>query len=108
MGIIVAVVLIVFLFRPKAITDIARGAGQVVAEFRKGKREPEKSNKPEKELVSTAERLGIKTEGKTSSQLREEILAKAGHDGQAHGPYHPRSVIAIPKREQVKERLMRG
>jgi sec-independent protein translocase protein TatA len=79
--IVIAILLIVFLFRPKAITDLARSAGQVVAEFKKGKRESEKPNEAERELVETAKKLGIDTEGKTSSQIREEILAKAGRDG---------------------------
>lgn len=78
--IIAAIILIVFLFRPRVVTDLARSAGQVVAEFRKGKRESEKTTKDEELLVETAERLGIRTEGKTSNQIREEILAKAGRD----------------------------
>lgn len=77
--ILAAIILIVFLFRPRAVTDLARSVGQVVAEFRKGKQESEKTQKQEL-LVETAERLGIKTEGKTSGQIREEILAKAGRD----------------------------
>lgn len=77
--ILAAIILIVFLFRPRAVTDLARSVGQVVAEFRKGKQESEKTPKQEL-LVETAERLGIKTEGKTPSQIREEILAKAGRD----------------------------
>ena len=77
--ILAAIILIVFLFRPRAVTDLARSVGQVVAEFRKGKQESEKTKEQEL-LVETAERLGIKTEGKTSGQIREEILAKAGRD----------------------------
>ena len=77
--ILAAIILIVFLFRPRAVTDLARSVGQVVAEFRKGKQESEKTPKQEL-LVETAERLGIKTEGKTPTQIREEILAKAGRD----------------------------
>ncbi len=77
--ILAAIILIVFLFRPRAVTDLAKSVGQVVAEFRKGKQESEKTPKQEL-LVETAERLGIKTEGKTPSQIREEILAKAGRD----------------------------
>ncbi len=77
--ILAAIILIVFLFRPRAVTDLARSVGQVVAEFRKGKQESEKTPKQEL-LVETAERLGIRTEGKTPSQIREEILAKAGRD----------------------------
>jgi len=77
--ILAAIILIVFLFRPRAVTDLARSVGQVVSEFRKGKQESEKTPKQEL-LVETAERLGIKTEGKTPTQIREEILAKAGRD----------------------------
>ncbi len=77
--ILIAIVLIVFLFRPRAVSDLARSLGQVVSEFKKGKREPGKT-KDEELLVETAEKLGIKTEGKTPSQIREEILAKAGRD----------------------------
>ena len=73
-------ILIIFLVRPRAITDLAKSAGQVVAEFRKGKRDSEKGQKDEGLLADTAEKLGIKTEGKTSSQIGEEILAKAGRD----------------------------
>lgn len=76
--VLVAIVLIVFLFRPRAITDLARSLGQVAAEFKKGKNESERPSKEEDLLTETAERLGIKTEGKTPGQIREEILAKAG------------------------------
>ena len=78
--ILVAIILIIFLVRPRAVTDLARSAGQVVAEFRKGKRDSEKVQKDEGLLADTAEKLGIRTEGKTPSQIREEILAKAGRD----------------------------
>lgn len=78
--ILAGIILVIFLVRPRAVTDLARSAGQVVAEFRKGKRESEKVRGDEGLLVETAEKLGIRTEGKTSSQLREEILAKAGRD----------------------------
>ncbi len=74
-----AIILIVFLFRPRAVTDLARSLGQVVAEFRKGK-QSEKDPKQEELLAETAERLGIRTQGKTPTQIREEILAKAGRD----------------------------
>ena len=78
--ILIAIVVIVLFFRPKAITDLARSLGSVVAEFRKGGREGQKTERNQQLLAETAERLGIKTEGKTPSQIREEILAKAGRD----------------------------
>ena len=78
--ILAGIILIIFLVRPRAITDLARSAGQVVAEFKKGKRESEKAPGDGGLLVETAEKLGIRTEGKTPGQIREEILAKAGRD----------------------------
>ncbi len=75
-----AIILLVFLFKPRALTDLARSLGQVVSELKKGKQEGENPEKQEQLLAETAEKLGIKTEGKTTSQIREEILAKAGRD----------------------------
>ncbi len=75
-----AIILIVLLFRPRVITDLAKSLGQVAAEFKKGKNESERQLGNEDLLAETAERLGIKTQGKTPAQIREEILAKAGRD----------------------------
>jgi len=73
-----AIILLVFLLRPRAITDLARSFGQVVAEFRKGKQDKTVVGEDDKLLSETAHKLGIWTEGKSPSQIREEILAKAG------------------------------
>ena len=78
--ILAAVVLILFLFRPRALTDLARSMGQVVAEFKKGREGQAKPGGKEDLLNETAEKLGIRTEGKSPSQIRQEILAKAGRD----------------------------
>ncbi len=74
-----AIVLLVVMFKPNAITDLARSVGRTVNEFKKGRMEPEDSEKREL-LVDTAERLGIRTEGKSVSKISEEILARAGRD----------------------------
>lgn len=73
-----AIILLVFLLRPRAITDLARSLGQVVAEFRKGNQDKTVVGEDDKLLSETAHKLGIWTEGKSPSQIREEILAKAG------------------------------
>jgi len=73
-----AIILLVFLLRPRAITDLARSFGQVVAEFRKGKQDKIGVGEADELLSETAHKLGIWTEGKSPSQIREEILAKAG------------------------------
>jgi hypothetical protein len=75
---VAAATLLVFLFRPRTASQVARGIGQVVAELKKGKRETESSRGEDELLVETAEKLGIRTEGRTHSEIRDEILAKAG------------------------------
>ncbi len=75
-----AIILIVLLFRPRVVTDLARSLGQVAAEFKRGKNEPTRQGGKDDLLAETAERLGIRTEGKNPEQIREEILAKAGRD----------------------------
>lgn len=75
-----AIILLVFLFRPRAITDLARSMGQVVAEFRKEKQGEMKLGGADELLAETAKKLGIGTEGKSSGQIGKEILAKAGHE----------------------------
>ena len=70
------IVFLFFLLRPRAITDMAKSIGQVAAEFKKGERGSERTKKAPDLLSETAERLGIATEGKSSSQIREEILAR--------------------------------
>ena len=74
-----AVVLIVIMFRPHAITDLARSLGRTVNEFKNGRRGSEPIEEGEL-LVDTAERLGIKPEGKSANEISEEILAKAARD----------------------------
>ena len=71
------VIVLSFLFRPRLVTDFARSMGQVVAEFRKGREVPGSTSGDDELLIRTARRLGIKTQGKSSSQIREEILTRA-------------------------------
>ncbi|OLD12192.1 MAG: hypothetical protein AUI50_07100 [Crenarchaeota archaeon 13_1_40CM_2_52_14] len=76
--VVAAIILLVFLIRPRAITDLARSFGQVVAEFRKGKQDKTAVDEADELLSETARKLGIWTQGKSPNQIREEILAKAG------------------------------
>ena len=71
------VIVLAFLFRPRIVTDFAKSMGQVVAEFRKGRQDPGGPSGEDELLIRTARRLGIRTQGKSSSQIREEILTKA-------------------------------
>ncbi len=71
------VIVLAFLFRPRIVTDFAKSMGQVVAEFRKRRQDPGSTSGDDELLIRTARRLGIKTQGKSSSQIREEILTRA-------------------------------
>ena len=71
------VIVLSFLFRPRLVTDFARSMGQVVAEFRKGRKVPGSTSGDDELLIKTARRLGISTQGKSSNQIREELLTKA-------------------------------
>ncbi|TMI35929.1 hypothetical protein E6H25_04210 [Candidatus Bathyarchaeota archaeon] len=71
------VIVLAFLFRPRIVTDFAKSMGQVVAEFRKGRQDPGSPSGDDELLIRTARRLGIRTQGKSSSQIREEILTRA-------------------------------
>ena len=70
------VIVLAFLFRPRIVTDFARSMGQVVAEFRR-REDPGSTSGNDELLIRTARRLGIRTQGKSSSQIREEILTRA-------------------------------
>ena len=74
-----AVVFLVIMFKPNALTDLARSVAKTVNEFKNGRSGSERAEGGEL-LVDTAERLGIKTEGKSASKISEEILAKANRD----------------------------
>jgi len=71
------IIVLAFLFRPRIVTDFARSMGQVVAEFRRGREDRGSTSGGDELLIRTARRLGIRTQGKSSSQIREEILTRA-------------------------------
>ena len=75
-----AIVLLVVMFKPNVLTDLARSVGRTVNEFKNGRQRSEGGVDGGELLVDTAERLGIKTEGKSSRKISEEILAKVGRD----------------------------
>lgn len=87
--IIIGVILVViFLWGPQKIPELARGLGRAKREFEKASREVEDSvttSSPtpstpktgDQVLVETARELGISTEGKSRDQISSEIVAKA-------------------------------
>ncbi len=72
-----AIAVLLIRFRPNSIIALARSTGKAVNEFKTGDNE---ALRQDRELAETAERLGIKTEGKTADEISQEILARASRD----------------------------
>jgi len=86
--IIGVIVVVIFLWGPQKIPELARGLGRAKREFEKASREVEGSvtlepiaptppKTGDQVLVETARQLGISTEGKSREQLSQDILARA-------------------------------
>ena len=85
--IIGVIVVVIFLWGPQKIPELARALGRARKEFDEGSKEllsPGSTPQPQavpktadQVLLDTARQLGISTEGKTREQLSQEILAKA-------------------------------
>ncbi len=70
-----AIIFLVIILRPRTVVDLSKSMGKVVHEFRTSEKQAS-PDKPETIFAETAERLGIRTEGKDADMIREEILAK--------------------------------
>jgi sec-independent protein translocase protein TatA len=86
--ILVAVILIIFLWGPQKLPELAKSIGLAKKEFDKAAKEisnpitsspssqaPSPSTDP---LIVAAKSLGISTEGKTKEQIAKEIAEKSG------------------------------
>ena len=89
--IVIGVILVViFLWGPSKIPELARALGRAKKEFDTASKEVSSSitsaGEPKQELptsgdqvlMKTAKDLGISTEGKTRDQISQEIVAKSG------------------------------
>jgi sec-independent protein translocase protein TatA len=88
--ILVAVILIIFLWGPQKLPELARSIGLAKKEFDKAAKEisnpttstsPPSSEAPSPStdpLIVAARSLGISTEGKTKEQIAKEIAQKSG------------------------------
>ncbi len=74
-----AITLLVIIFLPNSMVDLGRGVGKAVSEFKSGKSQVSQLEH-DGLLAETAEKLGIRTEGKTPNRIIEEILARASRD----------------------------
>jgi len=85
---IIAIIAIVIFFGARKIPEIAKSLGKASGEFEKGKVETKKEidamkktweksglskEEDHEKLINAAKQLGIETEGKTESELKEEI-----------------------------------
>jgi sec-independent protein translocase protein TatA len=80
--IIVAVLLIIFLWGPQKLPELARSIGLAKKELEKASKEPSTTSTTPTQsasdsLVVAAKELGISTEGKTKEEIAKEIADKA-------------------------------
>ena len=82
------IVIVIFLWGPQKIPELARGLGRAKGEFDKASKEFQASanlaastaptpKTADQVLLETARQLGIVTEGKTREQISAEIVARA-------------------------------
>jgi sec-independent protein translocase protein TatA len=82
------IVVVIFLWGPQKIPELARGLGRAKGEFEKASKEfqasaslaassPATPKSADQVLIETARQLGVVTEGKTREQISAEIVARA-------------------------------
>lgn len=85
--IVAAILVVLVMWGPKKIPELARALGQAKGEFAAASRTPLVGPDPApaassaSQLVETAERLGITTEGKTPEQISDAIVSRARGNG---------------------------
>jgi sec-independent protein translocase protein TatA len=88
MVVVAGVLVVMFLWGPNKIPELARSIGQARKEFEKAQKElttlpsTESSQSiaapaPDDALISTAKRLGIPTEGRTRDEISKDIVERA-------------------------------
>lgn len=78
--IVIILIVVIFLWGPQKLPELARSIGLAKKEFEKASRgiedEIKKSSTTDERIIEIAKNLGIKTEGKTREQIVQEILEK--------------------------------
>jgi len=91
--VILIIAVVVILWGPSKIPELARALGRAKGEFDKASKEFENAAKLSSEtttprtsddiLIETAKKLGITTEGKTKEQISQEIVERVKATGSA-------------------------
>jgi len=77
--IVLAIIVVLFVWGPQKLPEFAKSIGLARKEIEKAYKEasnPTASPTETDPLIETAKKLGISTEGKTRSQISDEIVAK--------------------------------
>jgi len=82
--IVVAILLVIFLWGPQKLPELARSLGLAKKEFEKAAKEassatltqPSTAQSSSDPLITAAKNLGISTEGKTKEEIGKEIAEK--------------------------------
>jgi sec-independent protein translocase protein TatA len=93
---IIIAFIILIIWGPSKIPQLARSFGQAVREFRRGARE----NEPEPELIEIAKKLGIDPTGKSRDELLTEINNKLAQQKKVET-----KTTVDPKVLEIAERL---
>jgi sec-independent protein translocase protein TatA len=82
--VVVAVIVIIFMWGPSKLPELARSVGLARKEFEKASKEisspsasPTTESSSEDALIVAAKELGVSTEGKTKEEIAKEIAEKA-------------------------------
>ncbi len=73
-GIVILIIILIILLKPDTLVKLGRGFGELRREMKRGESIDE-------ETLSIANKLGIKTEGKSKEEILEEINRKLKSQG---------------------------
>lgn len=74
---ILILIIVVFIFGASRLREMGKAVGEGVREYKKATAETPEQIKKEDAIREAAEKMGISTEGKTTSQLLEEMSRKS-------------------------------
>jgi len=70
---IIILVILLLVFGGSRLKGVAKGLGESIKEFKKASSEEPEKKEDDEAILEAAEKMGIKTEGKTSTQVLKEM-----------------------------------